>query len=204
MKKNSTSGEPNYIISKLLMNSLYGRFGMNPDYLITELLTDSQLDNYISLNDKIHIYDKLELNENLNLVSYYKDEDKDKYSKSNNVNVAIASAITAFSRIYMSKFKQMKDYKVLYSDTDSIDLNSPLPDKYVGKELGQLKLEHIWKKAIYISNKAYIGLDMDGQIYRKIRGVKVNSKEFKSNPIEINDFEKLLYKDSELLVNQER
>ena len=31
LKKNSEKGSPNYLISKLLMNSLYGRFGMTPD-----------------------------------------------------------------------------------------------------------------------------------------------------------------------------
>lgn len=204
LKKSSNSGEPNYIISKLLLNSLYGRFGMNPYYLKSELLSNTELDNYIYLNDNIHIYDKLELSDNLNLISYYKEDCNDKYDKSNNVNVAIASSITAFSRIHMSYFKQMDGYKVFYSDTDSIDLNKPLPDEFVGKELGLLKLEHVWEKAIYISNKAYIGIDKEGKIYRKLRGIKVNSKEFKNNPIEIEDFEKLLYKDSELLVNQER
>jgi DNA polymerase type B, organellar and viral len=31
MKANSASGSPDYIIAKLLMNSLYGRLGMNQD-----------------------------------------------------------------------------------------------------------------------------------------------------------------------------
>ena len=30
LKKSSNKGSPNYIISKLLLNSLYGRLGMNP------------------------------------------------------------------------------------------------------------------------------------------------------------------------------
>ena len=36
MKEISKSGEPDYIIIKLLMNSLYGRFGMNPEYLLLD------------------------------------------------------------------------------------------------------------------------------------------------------------------------
>lgn len=31
MKKNSKAKSVNYIISKLLLNSLYGRFGMDPN-----------------------------------------------------------------------------------------------------------------------------------------------------------------------------
>ena len=104
----------------------------------------------------------------------------------------------------MSYFKQMEGFKVFYSDTDSIDLNKPLNEEFVGTDLGKLKLEHIWEKAIYISNKAYIGINSEGEIYRKLRGIKVNSKEFKNNLIDIQDLENLLIKDSKLEVHQER
>jgi len=202
MKKDSEIGGVDYIISKLLMNALYGRFGMNPEIIITSVLNINDLDKYIQ-SDKIQIYDKLDLDDEISLVSYVEKKEETS-NRSSNVNVAIASSITAYSRIYMSKFKHLNDYKVFYSDTDSIDLNKPLPSEYVGRELGQLKLEHIWEKVIYISNKAYLGIDANGEAYRKIRGVKMNSKEFKSNTIEMADFEKLLFKDSELLLNQER
>ena len=153
IKENSLPGSPDYTISKMLLNSLYGRFGMNPEYLKTAILTNTELDEFITLNQNISIYDKLELGDDLNLISYHKDNCNDNYDKSNNVNVAIASSISAFSRIYMSYFKLMPGYKVFYSDTDSLDLNKPLPEEFVGKALGLFKLEHIWEKAIYISNK---------------------------------------------------
>jgi hypothetical protein len=49
-----------------------------------------------------------------------------------NINIAIASAVTAYGRIHMSQFKDPKfmskyDYNLYYSDTDSIYIDRPLP-----------------------------------------------------------------------------
>jgi len=32
IKKNTNSGNPEYLIAKLLLNSLFGKFGMNPNF----------------------------------------------------------------------------------------------------------------------------------------------------------------------------
>ena len=37
-----------------------------------------------------------------------------------NISIGIASAITAYSRIHMTQFKNNSDYNLYYSDTDSI------------------------------------------------------------------------------------
>ena len=43
-----------------------------------------------------------------------------------NINIEIASPITAYARIHMSQFKNNKKYKLFYSDTDSIYINKKL------------------------------------------------------------------------------
>jgi DNA polymerase elongation subunit (family B) len=36
--------------------------------------------------------------------------------------------------------------KIYYMDTDSLYLDKELPSKYIGKELGKMKLENIFKE----------------------------------------------------------
>lgn len=67
------------------------------------------------------------------------------------INVAIASSITGYSRIFMSYYKNNPLFKIYYSDTDSafidIVLSSVNPN-LVGSDLGQLKPEYEFKEAV--------------------------------------------------------
>jgi len=81
---------------------------------------------------------------------------------SNNVNfevksnVALAAAVTAYSRIHMLPFKMSGD--VLYTDTDSIFTSKKLEDSLVGKELGLMKDELdgiVIKEAYFLGIKQY-------------------------------------------------
>lgn len=45
IKLNSKPNSPHYIISKLLMNSLYGRFAMDPHLLSHEIIDTDRIDN---------------------------------------------------------------------------------------------------------------------------------------------------------------
>ena len=52
-----------------------------------------------------------------------------------------------------AKFKIMKEIVLFYKDKDSIDINKSLNMKFIGKELGLRKLEHIfnvWRNKIFI------------------------------------------------------
>ena len=49
----------------------------------------------------------------------------------------------------MTQFKTMKDIILFFSDTDSIDINKPLDSKFIGSELGKMKLEHVFKKPYF-------------------------------------------------------
>ena len=60
-----------------------------------------------------------------------------------NVSIAIAAAITAYARMHMTPLLQDSNYNVYYTDTDSIFTDKPLTESYIGKGLGQLKLEYI-------------------------------------------------------------
>src|ERR1700721_2853588 len=86
-----------------------------------------------------------------------------------NNSLAIASAVTAYSRVFMSNFKL---FGVYYSDTDSLFLSKELDLNLIGKELGQFKLEHFFKEIVFLSAKCYAGLTVDGNYICKIKGYK--------------------------------
>jgi hypothetical protein len=72
----------------------------------------------------------------------------------------------------MSLFKNNSEYHLYYSDTDSIVIDSPLPENFVGKALGQLKLEYIIKNAVFLAPKVYALVTEEGKEIIKIKGVK--------------------------------
>jgi hypothetical protein len=61
---NNNKNSPGYIISKLLLNALYGKFGMNPDYEQHAIIEKSEIEeysckfrvtNWVTLNNKLLI-----------------------------------------------------------------------------------------------------------------------------------------------------
>lgn len=193
MKKNSEKNSSTYTISKLMLNSLYGRFGMNP-YL--DLHSIVKADETIKLNENFIIKDIIPLKNGKELITYNSDLIyNDNNIQQGNSSLPIATAITAGARVYMSYFKNMDTINLLYSDTDSLDINKPLPDKYVGTELGQFKLEHIFDEAVYLAPKLYGGKTSDYE-YIKIKGLK--------NPVSFYDLKLLLKKDIKLESSNEK
>ena len=103
--------------------------------------------------------------------------------------------ISAYAMVFMSDFLNLKDNFCYYTDTDSTFLEKPLPDKYVGTELGQFKLEHIFDEAVYLAPKLYGGKTSDYE-YIKIKGLK--------NPVSFYDLKLLLKKDIKLESSNEK
>lgn len=155
IKCTSNKDEPLYLISKLLLNSLYGKFGMHQDTFLTQhaIVTEDELYGMIDYNT---ITDTLPLSDNKQLISFISDKSKDIDFKINNlhqnmnISIGLSAYITAYARIHMSPFKKpYQNFKILYTDTDSIAINKPLSDKYVDPTLlGKMKLENVFKKAV--------------------------------------------------------
>jgi len=116
------------------------------------------------------------------------------------VNIAIASTITAAARIQMSFFKNNPNFNLYYSDTDSAVVDKVLPESMIGKELGLVKLEHIIKKAVFLAPKVYGFVDIDGNETIKIKGV---TEEVTSN-LSVGDLENLLILDNNRIFNQHK
>ena len=165
---------PMNIIFKLLMNSLYGRFGMKARIPTTQVVSEKKLNEILAiyevldktpLNTKILVvYIKKPVLEKLNLLldsglmSKQKyDFLKDKALKDTSFTpVQIASAITAYARVYMHKYKTDLDNVIYYSDTDSIYCKKLLPDEYVSdSKLGFMKYCGEVSEAIFVAPKVY-------------------------------------------------
>lgn len=195
LKKQSSKGSPNYIISKLLLNSLYGRLGMNPETEQHRIITNAE---GLELYSKFDITNILDLKNGKELVSFFnlpsELNDNSNYDIKN-VSVVVSSIVTASARIYMSRFKTDNSINIYYSDTDSIDIDQKLDVNLIGEEIGQMKLEHIFKDAVFLAPKMYGGLTDDYE-YVKIKGLK--------NPIQFKELKPLLFKGSKLEVTQEK
>jgi hypothetical protein len=93
----------------------------------------------------------------------------------------------------MSQFKNNTNFNLYYSDTDSAFFDKPLPDYLVSStELGKLKLENIYEKAIFLAPKLYCLETDDGKIIHKVKGLSHDIN------LTMADFESLLQKESYL------
>lgn len=131
--KNSVSN----IIAKLLMNSLYGRFGMNleRENISFELKEGNREYQTIKINKKnIQLF-----TEPVTLNSF--------------THVAIASFVTSYARIHCHKIMSKIQGSLYYTDTDSFFTTMELP---TGNSLGDLKLEHTYDSACFLLPKTYI------------------------------------------------
>jgi DNA polymerase elongation subunit (family B) len=81
-------------------------------------------------------------------------------------NVAIASAVTSYSRIIINSHKLTalnQGLQIYYSDTDSLVVDGPLPSHLLDNaELGKLKLEHKIREGIFPMPKVYYLETTDG------------------------------------------
>lgn len=131
-QKTKTKGAERQL-NKILLNSLYGKFGMNPRTRNKEPYIDGVTGT----------------------VTYDTGED----TIGDPIYTAIASFITAYARKQLFDVIDKNIDYFVYCDTDSVHLlDHELSPKLVDdSELGKWKLEKQYSKAIYLRQKAYFG-----------------------------------------------
>lgn len=161
-EKNKAKKEDNasmYVISKLCLNSLYGKFGLNPNTRSKKpYLNDDKILKFELLPREIR----------------------------DSIYVPVASFTTAYARMdIISNAQAIRDYSLskygkdyfLYSDTDSIHAMKLEEDELIkfmeidDYKLGAYKVESTFKKACFIRQKCYIEEDYDGVIHSTIAGL---------------------------------
>lgn len=136
----SEKNSVNDIIAKLLMNSSYGRFGMN---LERENIT-------FDLDEGVKEFRELQIN-NKTIQLYKKPVTLESFT-----HTAIAAFVTSYARIHMHKIMHPIAEHVYYTDTDSIFTTKELKS---GKALGELKLEAEYESgAVFLLPKTYFAL----------------------------------------------
>ncbi len=183
-------GTPLNILTKLIMNSLYGKFGMKLNTTESKLIDNKEVNEYVSIYDVKNIstfgekslitiekdpvlekLDALLANQNLSFQKY-ENLRKLKININDNSAVHIASAITAYGRIEIDKFKRDPTLDVYYSDTDSIFCKYPISSEYISNtELGKFKLENEIVEAIFLCPKVYMIKNSKEETIIKCKGL---------------------------------
>jgi len=173
---------------KILMNSLYGKFGQ-------------KINNWVELQDYDHKKENERIEQIYNIdtktytiLKYYggKIYKNDGYSEGFNSFVAIPSYVTAYSRIYLYQLMKIAGLEnVLYCDTDSlfltVDGHEKIKDtEFVdNKKLGCLKLEKKGNVNIFGCK------DYNFNKERKTKGVSKNAIVTSKNKFQYNQFIKI-------------
>ena len=196
--KSTTTNPTEKATSKSLLNNLLGRFGLNIYKGVTKLVNlpfDSNVYNKIvqtmSIESFIPIGDHHAIVSYVNKISRNITRDFNVDSSKSVINglkrgetgehtfldisIAVASAVTAYARIAMSKIKLdilKNGGSIYYTDTDSIVTNVILPEAMVGPNLGQFKLESVADVGYFISNKLYFLRLKEGGTVVRAKGTK--------------------------------
>lgn len=176
LKRKSISGTPSYILAKLMLNSLYGKFAQNQD---SEMLV--KINNPNDLKD-YDVTDIVDIDKGLFKV---KSE-----SRGNFFIPQISIHVTALAQLRLYHYLEMlinKGFNVAYCDTDSLFTNGKLP---VSDKLGDMKLEYSFKRGYFLLPKTYCYVKKNGEVKVKAKGfVNIFQEKLKEN-----DFKKALFK----------
>jgi hypothetical protein len=201
IKQSVNKSNPWYAISKLLMNSLYGRFGLK-----------NQLQEFLIFDKILEDMEFSIRNLDVSILDIYEFEDTEKAFviinktvNGLNSSLPVAAAVTAYARMKMAPILLDNSIKVLYTDTDSYVIEGDLEKLCDGKykyllhnELGGLKLERIFSEFIALAPKLYGGILEDKTEF------KVKVKGFKDR-VEFDILKNLLFNDEKsFLLNQNK
>jgi hypothetical protein len=209
LRQEYPKGHPMNQTAKLMVNSLYGKFGMRSEFTRVDIYAIKTEEDKVLFRELLDIWgttvkDFILLDNQLIVLRDSRvdirntPEDSDNYHGVE-ANIAVASAITANARIHMSIFKNNPDFNLYYSDTDSVFTDKELPENMVGKGLGQVKLEYVNNKAVFLAPKVY-ALETDDKTIIKVKGLTHDQ----ISKLSFNDIEALLVKDSSREFNQEK
>jgi hypothetical protein len=165
-------------LSKLLLNSQWGRYAMNTNRTQTKFITNPA-DLYKYFLDKQYIVkDVLFPTDDVAMLFY--EDDKEMHTSSNQTNVVLASFVTSQARLKLFYELEKLGERVLYLDTDSI-IYKKIEGKYepeIGDFLGEFTNEVEEGREIveFVSagpkNYAYL-LD-NGISHCKVKGFSLN------------------------------
>lgn len=170
IKRTASRDKPEYLLSKLFLNSLYGKFGTDPNSFKQSILADPK--SGVSFTRE---------GTEFNFVSQFSKTMalyEGKNAEPRFFNVAIAASITGFVRAYLLEaISAAKGF--LYCDTDSIFAHS-FAGK-VGDDLGEWKLEGGFSRGWFCGKKMYYAVSDTGKAKKDKfahKGVKLRKADY--------------------------
>ena len=147
------------LVYKLLLNSLYGKFGQQET---TDVWIHLSVADGIELKDIKEIVDDTYVRITRRKTSTF-------------VHPIISATVTAYARTVL--YKYLSTYDCYYCDTDSIITPNEME---TSKKLGDMKLEGFISEGILVKPKFY-SLVMNGKKYIKLKGaMRIKEHEFES------------------------
>jgi len=160
MRLNSKKGSVSDVTAKLIMNSLYGRLGMNPE---KEKIT-------FKLSEGVKEFVRFKVKRK-NLILFSEPHYLDSFR-----NVAIAAFVTSYARVHLYNLMDRVQDTLYYCDTDSIFTTSKMR---TSKKLGALKFENEYKNAVFLLPKTY---SLEGVVRKlKMKGFEKKKTELFSH-----------------------
>ena len=166
-------------ISKLMLNSLYGKLGQRPNQPITKVVKSFKELYDLNQNSKIEMLGDEQIG-NMLLVNYKFVEDE--MANACNTSVAIAAFVTSYGRIelyeQLHEIEKSKPGSVLYFDTDSIVFVST-PESYspyVGGFVGEMtdEIQGEFGSELYPTMTEFFTIGSKTYSYRVRTGVEPN------------------------------
>jgi hypothetical protein len=200
------------MIYKYLLNTLYGRMGMKNEFYEAKIVENDKIKEHIKFNHWKIMDEYKNTNYTLIKTGKYIDskllevlDTEDTNNSLFNINqtkwgsvssIAIAVAITANARKFISIYKNIPYNPLIYSDTDSAILPKVISNQNIGVEIGKMKLESKVKTGIFIGKKLYAYKDEHDLVTKVSAGIdsKLLSWEDYENLINGKDITKSLNK----------
>ena len=167
MKAEAEKGSPDYIFAKLFLNSLYGKFGANPEKYQEHMVVHPRHIDAASADG----YGFCAELGKFAIVAKDLDIEKQRY-----YHVGVAASITGFVRAYMHRaMKQCKG--VIYCDTDSIVCRDTGGLRLDPSELGAWDVESVASFGGFAGKKLYAILSDNGEWKTASKGVRLSAEE---------------------------
>jgi hypothetical protein len=182
-------------IAKLMNNSLYGKFGQSPNLSTAKIINKDELESFVT-NSSYEITDIQEFG--ATALVQFRDLTLNHEDRNQNVNVGISAAITAYARIFLSKYLTDPNLIIYYMDTDSFIVNEMPDQSEIGKGLGQWKHEKDILEYASIAAKVYAGIYKTPNIEEIKEFAKVKGFVNKNDTVKLNDIKNLLIKNESL------
>lgn len=155
---------------KMLLNSLYGKFGEKP-HNIYEVVSKENMNEKLLLKKMKNGFKIEPSADNKFFIMTKKGK---RYSK--NSFPILASYVTSYAQVHMHKF--LSRYNPIYTDTDSILTQETIPNFFISDtELGKFKLEKMGNLEVE-GSKCYA---FNG--FPVIKGLKIKKKDENNEPI---------------------